>query len=215
MTLIVKRGIWRDDFIDVPAKVAADIMAQDPSVVEAGFDAGAQQAQQPQPPAQKAQAPRMSFEQLAPYAQRAVTMRPRGVAPDPNMDIDMETERNNEQAKQLKSMANNVKSKQKLQQAQQALNTAQAPVQAPTLPQQQAPGLASEQEVGAPKMASDNFTCNTMERTPAGQFPKGRRSGKTASDRLRELMGGEHGRPFQARKQRTLNQSHQAVSPSR
>lgn len=199
MTLIVKRGIWRDEFLDVPAKVAADMMAADPSIVEMG---GQQPQQQQQAQgAAKPQAPKMTFEQLAPYAQRAVTMRPRGVAPNPNMDLDMDTERNNEQAKQLKSMANNVKSKQKLQQAQAALDTAQMPAQSQMPMQQQAPDLAPEQQVGAPKMANDTFTCNTMERTPKGQFPKGRRNGKSAIERIRELMGGENGRPFPVNQQ--------------
>jgi len=193
MTLIVKRGIWHDEFLDVPEKIAAEALATDPSVVEAGF---APQSQQPQPgqQQQKPQVPRMSFDQLAPYAQRAISMRPKGVAPNPNMDIDMETERNNEQAKQLKSMANNVKSKQKLQQAQMTLQSAQMPSQP------EAPAMSPEQQM-QPKMAGDSFVCNTTERTPKGQFPKGRRVGKSAIERIRELMGGENGRPFPVSKQ--------------
>lgn len=201
MTLIVKRGIWHDAFLDVPSKVAAEMVANDPAVVYAQ----AQQQPQGQPQqAAPAKAPKMTFDQLAPYAQRAITMQPRGVAPNPNMDLDMDTERNNEQANQMKSLTNNIKSKQKLQQAQSALSTAQNPQ--PLMGNPQAPELAPEQQVGAPqqagaKMAADTFVCNTDERTPKGQFAKGRRVGKSAIERMRELMGGENGRPFPQKKQ--------------
>lgn len=34
MTLIDKRGIWHDEFLDVPEKIAAEVLAAAPTVVE-------------------------------------------------------------------------------------------------------------------------------------------------------------------------------------
>lgn len=187
--LLRKRGIWKDQFIEVPKTAAEAMMQQDPSL-QAVNQGGL---------------PKMSGAQLQQVAQNALTRKPMDVPETENSAIDRqagqlraETDRMKSQTNLAKAQNEYDKSLQQLQQAQQPPQPQQLQPEQPqiNMPQGMANITASEGVNPFVQLLKNHID----QRRANGRFASAQQiskpAPKTASERFVEIMEGKQRRPF-------------------
>lgn len=188
--ILLKPGIWKDEYLVVSKEAAEQMVQQDPSL----------QIMNEQT------APQISGDQLRSVAHNALTTKPADLPETETVSLDRQAGQLRAETDRMKAQTNLAKAQSEYDKSLQALQAAQQP----PMPEQPEIGMEQEQpmEQGMANLTASDLTVLTRikkrmdERRANGQFASAQQiakpapAPKTASERLHELIEGKKGHPF-------------------